>query len=130
MKTKTIKQTVSFKASPHDIYEILMDSKKHAKFSGEAAKISRSVGAKFSVYGGYIQGTNLELVQDEKIVQDWHSQGWPKDHHSKVTFQLKKHGKGCRLTFSHADVPEDDYLAKKQGWKEHYWDRIKAMLQA
>ena len=25
-KTKTIKQTVTFKASPHDVYEALMDS--------------------------------------------------------------------------------------------------------
>ena len=30
METKTVKQTVTFKASPHDVYEALMDSKKVA----------------------------------------------------------------------------------------------------
>jgi len=29
MKTKSIKQTVAFKVSPHEVYEALMDSKKH-----------------------------------------------------------------------------------------------------
>ena len=37
MDTKTVKQTVTFKASPHDVYEALMDSKKHAKFTGDKA---------------------------------------------------------------------------------------------
>ena len=38
METKTIRQTITFKAPPHDIYEALMDSRKHAKFTGECGK--------------------------------------------------------------------------------------------
>jgi hypothetical protein len=30
MKTKTIRQWVTFKASPHEVYEALMDSRKHS----------------------------------------------------------------------------------------------------
>jgi uncharacterized protein YndB with AHSA1/START domain len=30
---KPIHQTVTFKASPHEVYEALMDSKKHAAFT-------------------------------------------------------------------------------------------------
>ncbi len=44
MKTKSIKQKISFNASAHDVYETLMDSKKHAMFTGGVAKISRKVG--------------------------------------------------------------------------------------
>lgn len=44
MKTKTIKQTIFFKAEPHDVYEALMDSKKHSKFTGDKAVISRKEG--------------------------------------------------------------------------------------
>ena len=66
-----IQQTVIFKASPHAVYEALMDSKKHAIFSGSAAKISRAIGGEYSAYDGYITGKNIELVPDQKIVQSW-----------------------------------------------------------
>ena len=50
MKTKTIKQSVTFKASPHVVYEALMDSEKHSEFTDSEANISREVDGKFSVY--------------------------------------------------------------------------------
>ncbi len=65
---KTIRQTVTFKASPHEVYEALMNSRRHAKFSGGKARLSRKVGGKFTAYDGYIEGTNLELAPDKKIV--------------------------------------------------------------
>ena len=45
MKTKTIRQTVTFNAAPLEVYEMLMDSKKHKSLSGEEAKISRKWAA-------------------------------------------------------------------------------------
>ncbi len=63
---KTIQQAVILKVSPHEVYEALMDSRKHSKFTGEEASISREVGGKFSAYGDYITGVNLELVPDKK----------------------------------------------------------------
>jgi len=71
MVTRTIKQSVTIKASPHVVYEALMDSKKHAAFTGGKATISRKVGGKFSVFDEYAEGENLELVPDKKIVQSW-----------------------------------------------------------
>ncbi len=68
--SKNINQTVTFKTTPHEVYEALMDSKKHAAFSGGAANISRAVGGEMMAYDGYIAGKNIELVPDKKIVQD------------------------------------------------------------
>ena len=45
MKTKTIRQSATFKASAHEVYEMLMDSRKHTDFTGEKAKISRDMRA-------------------------------------------------------------------------------------
>ena len=43
MKTATINQAVVIKgASPHDLYEILMDSKKHAKLVNSTRLIKAS----------------------------------------------------------------------------------------
>ncbi len=129
METKTIRQSVLFKASPHEVYEVLMDSRKHAGFTGERAEISREVGGRVSAYGGYINGTNVELLPDAKIVQRWRSSEWPDGHYSTVTFELKRTTGGTRLSFTQSGVPEEDYEAKKEGWEEHYWEKMKKFLE-
>ena len=90
MKTKTIRQSITFKASLHEVYEALMDSRKHARFTGAQARISRKAGGKFTAYDGYIEGVNLNLVPDKKIVQSWRGSDWPENHYSMATFSLKK----------------------------------------
>ena len=129
MKTKTINQTVTFKASAHEVYETLMDSKKHAELVGDEAKISKKVGAKFRIYGGEIEGVNLELVPDKKIVQSWRYSDWPKGHYSKATFLLEESKGSTKLTFTQAEVPEALYEDVSQGWKDYYWQPMKEILE-
>jgi activator of HSP90 ATPase len=126
---KTIRQTVTIKASPHVVYETLMDSRKHAAFSRMPARISRKPGGRFTAYGPYLSGVNLELISDKKIVQFWRSRNWPPFHYSTVTFALEKVKGGTRLSFTQVGVPDDDYRAKKRGWIRSYWEPIKAMLE-
>jgi len=38
MKTKSIKQAATFNASPEKIYNLIMDEKKHAAFTGTQSK--------------------------------------------------------------------------------------------
>jgi uncharacterized protein YndB with AHSA1/START domain len=67
--TTTIRQAVTFNASPEDVYEMIMDSKKHESLSGEKAIISRDVGGAFKAWGEHISGFNLVLHPGRKIVQ-------------------------------------------------------------
>jgi len=67
MKTKNIQQSVVINATPREVYEALMDSRKHSKFTGAKASISRKVGGRCSVYGNYIQGINLDLVLNKGL---------------------------------------------------------------
>jgi activator of HSP90 ATPase len=127
--SKTIHQTVAFKASPHEVYEIIMDEKKHAELVGSDAKISRKVGGKFVIYGGDVEGKNLELVPDQKIVQTWRYSDWPEGHYSTATFALEKVVTGTRLTFTQTDVPDDKFEDIKQGWKDYYWTPMKEILK-
>jgi len=90
MKTKTIRQSVTFKTSPHEIYEALMDSRRHAKFTGTRAEISCKVGGEFTAYDGYIKGINLNPMPDKKIVQPWRGSDWPEGHYSRPTFSLRR----------------------------------------
>jgi activator of HSP90 ATPase len=105
MRTKTIHQSVTFKANPHEVYEMLMDSRKHAQFTGVKASISRKVGGKLTAYDEYIEGTNLGLIPNKKIVQLWRGNDWPTTHYSRVVFSLRKVKKGTRLSFTQSGVP-------------------------
>jgi len=129
MDTKIIRQTVTFKAAPHEVYEALMDSKKHSKFTGGEAVISRKVGGKFTAYDGYAEGVNLELVPDIKIVQSWRASDWPDGQYSKATFVLQEIPGGTRLAFTQTDVPAEFAADVAQGWKDYYWAPMKAMLE-
>jgi activator of HSP90 ATPase len=125
---KLIRQTATFKASPHDVFEALMDSRKHAKFTGAPAKISRKIGGEFSVYGGGLSGKTIELVSDKKIVQEWRSDDWPEGHFSHASFSLKQIKGGTQLSFYQSNVPDEHYDGIKQGWIDYYWKPMKAML--
>jgi activator of HSP90 ATPase len=125
--SKIIRQQVTFAATPHAVYEALMDSRKHARFTDARARISRKIGGVITAYGGYITGTNLTLVPDRKIVQSWHAADWPEGHLSTVTFNLKPIPGGTRLTFSHRDVPPEQVEEISQGWKDNYWEPMKRL---
>ena len=129
MKTRNIRQSVTIKASPKDVYEALMDQKKHARFTGDVAKISRKVGGKFSAFDGYCGGVNLELVEGKKIVQSWRASDWPKGHMSTATFSLSRVPGGAKLSFTQTGVPEKQWEDIKSGWKEYYWVPMKKMLE-
>jgi uncharacterized protein YndB with AHSA1/START domain len=128
--SKTIQQTVIFGVSPHAVYEALMDSKRHAAFTGGAAEISREVGGAYSAYDGYITGRNIELVADRKIVQSWRAVDWEQDVLSTVTFELTPVPEGTRLDFTHADVPEGTEAEFAQGWIDNYWEPMQAYLES
>ncbi|MBU1197823.1 SRPBCC domain-containing protein [Candidatus Micrarchaeota archaeon] len=131
MKTKSIRQTVLINASPHAVYEALVDSRQHAKFTGSPAKMTRKVGGPFSAYEDGLVGTNLELIPDKKIVQSWMCvmDHWPEDHYSRAVFSLKKVTGGTKLTFTQSGVPSECHASISQGWHDHYWEPLKTYFK-
>ncbi|MBM4250115.1 MAG: hypothetical protein FJ149_11975 [Euryarchaeota archaeon] len=126
---KTITQTVEFKASPGEVYEALMDSRKHSRFTGARATVSRKVGGPFSVWDGYATGKNIELLPGKRIVQSWRVSEWPEGTESKVVFAFTKTKKGTKLSFTQTGVPDDVAADIRQGWKDFYWKPMKEMLE-
>lgn len=126
-----IKQKVTFSASPHDVYELLMDSKKHAAFTGSEAKIGKKVGDSFSAYDGWIKGKNVELVKDKKIVQEWwgDDENWPHGVVSLVTFVFTKVNKGTKLGFIHLGIPPGWKKDLADGWEGYYWEKMKRYFE-
>ena len=120
-----------FDVPPHDVFEALMDSKKHAAFTGDTAKIDRRVGGGFSVWGGYATGKTSRLEKDTVIVQSWRTSDFANgDPDSKVTFRLSKKGNGTRLAFVQSGVPDRQAADLRQGWIDFFWTPLKEFLRA
>ena len=130
MKTKSFKQNVTFDAAPEEVYQLIMNPKAHSAFTGSDVIVSTKVNGKFRVFDGYCSGYNIELVEGKKIVQAWHfeEEGWPEDHFSICTFIFEKTGKKTKLVFEQKGIPEHKVEALKDGWKNYYWEPMKAFL--
>ena len=126
---KSIEHVRTFAATPAQVFEALMDSKKHAAFTGEPADIKREIGQKFSAYGGKVEGINLDIVPNERIVQAWRPANFPPGVFTIATFALEPDGKGTKLTFTQHAVPDDAYAHLNGGWEERYWKLMKAYLE-
>jgi activator of HSP90 ATPase len=127
--TTTIRQTVTFTASPQEVYEMLMDSKKHQSLSGEKAVISSEVGGAFKAWGEHISGFNLVLQPGQKIVQAWRANDWWPDHYSIATFDLRAVGGGTELHFTQIGVPPHRFDGHSRGWVEAYWRPMQDLFE-
>jgi activator of HSP90 ATPase len=129
METKTIQQSATFGAPAEDVYEMLMDSKKHAALSGEPAALSREVGGSFTAWGTHISGFNLALRPGRKIVQAWRALDWPPDHYSIAIFEFNTVDGGTELDFTQIGVPAHRYEGHCRGWTQTYWTPMKEILE-
>ena len=130
-KKKSIEQEIIIKGTPHEIYEVFMDSKKHSKLTESKAKINREVGGSFSIYEGALSGKNVELIQDKKIVQTWRGSGenWLKGYYSTIILVFEPVDKGTLIKFTHSNIPEGAYESVKEGWDNYYWGPLKDMFE-
>jgi uncharacterized protein YndB with AHSA1/START domain len=130
LKFGTIEQTVFFKASPAEVYDALLDPKKHSKFTGSPATTNAKVGAEFNAWDGYISGKNLELVKDKKIVQEWETTQWPKGYpRSRLELTLSPKKGGTELKMVHSKVPAEQVEDYTSGWHTSYWDPLTEYLK-
>jgi len=124
-KFSTITQTVMVKASPLEVYDALVDSKKHAEVTGSPATISARVGGKFSTWDGYIFGKNLELEPGKKITQEWTTTEWPEGYPpSRLEITLTRKTAGTELKMVHSNVPAEQRDEYEGGWRSFYWDPL------
>ena len=122
MAKETIKVTSLVPAMPHDVYEAWLDSVLHARMTGGAASIEKSVGGHHSAWDGYIEGKNLELEPGRRIVQSWRTSDFPADAgDSTIEIRLEAEDGRTRITIRHFDIPEGQGKGYESGWRDHYF---------
>jgi activator of HSP90 ATPase len=127
---KTIVQKVRFKATPKELYDIILDPQKHSAATGAKATGNGKLGGAFTAWDGYIKGKILALVPGRMIAQSWRSGEFrPKDHDSVLVLTFEKEPGGTLMTMTHTAVPDhkaDDFA---KGWRTHYWQLIQKYLK-
>jgi len=124
----SLRQEIGLKTTPQRVYQILLDSKQFAAFTGMPAEIDPKPGGALSVFGGMIVGRNLELIPNQRIVQAWRSAGWGPGVYSVVKFELKPDGTGTMVVLDHTGFPEGSFDHLDPGWYLRYWEPLKKYL--
>jgi activator of HSP90 ATPase len=125
-----IHQEIDFKTTPARLYEVLLDAKQFAAFTKDTAEIEPQAGAAFKLFGGRIEGRNIELLPNQRIVQAWRPAYWPAGVYSIVKFELVPREAGTRVVLDHAAFTEDQWEGLSSGWQEHYWGPLHKYLNA
>jgi len=121
----SLHQEIPLQASLRRIYNVLLDSKQFAAFSGSPAQIDPKPGGAFTMFGGLIEGRNLELIPNQRIVQGWRPASWESGIYSIVKFELKPQGSETTVVLDHSSFPIGDFDHLTEGWYSHYWEPLK-----
>jgi len=126
----SLHQEIELNAPPERIFNVLLDSKQFAAFTGMPATINPSPGGAFNTFGGLIEGRNVELIPNRRIVQAWRPTHWDPGVYSIVHFELKAASSGTALVLDHTGFPEGEFDHLDPGWYLRYWDPLKKYLAA
>jgi len=130
LEAKLIHQEEGFTVNPARIYELLLNDKQFAAFSGgRAAEIHREVGGPFSLFDGHIVGRILELVPNRRIVQAWRVVSWLEGDYSIARFELVAKGSGTLVILDHAGFPSELAEHLESGWNKNYWTALQTYLR-
>jgi activator of HSP90 ATPase len=117
-----IRQSVTLKASPAELFTAFLDSRQHSRITGAPATTGRRVGARFTAFGGALSGRNLMIVPGKMIVQAWRStQFKASDPDSILVLTFNKAAGGARIDLVHVNVPGHDHQGVTRGWPKYYW---------
>jgi uncharacterized protein YndB with AHSA1/START domain len=111
-----IHQEAVIAASPRQVYEYLTNGEIFAAATGMPAQISDREGELFSLFGGRVEGRQIELVPGERVVQAWrfgraHPDMWEPGVYSIVRFTLRPEGDATFFVVDHDAIPPE--------WEEH-----------
>jgi activator of HSP90 ATPase len=129
--TTTIKQTEFIPGvKPQEIYDALVDPRKHTEITGSKATGQAKPGAKFTAWDGYIRGTHLKLEPGKRLLQEWSTSDWPKDAPlSQMEWTFRGRDDGTEVTVVQTQVPEEQAEVYRIVLTDYYWEPLKQYFE-
>jgi activator of HSP90 ATPase len=100
-----LKFNVMYRVPVYLMFETLTNPAEITKFTQAPAKFEKE--GDFNIYDGYITGTNVEIIENKKIVQKWKFNNW-KDASELIWTFKEVNGNECQINVHFKNVPERD----------------------
>jgi activator of HSP90 ATPase len=128
---QTVHQTIILPARPDRLFDMYLDPKEHAAFTGAPVTIAARPGAAFSAFGDKLSGTILHVAPKKMIVQTWRSVNFPAEAiDSVLVLTFWPNEQGGRIELTQVNVCDEDFEGVNKGWPKFYWEPWKAHLLA
>lgn len=128
---RTILLAASLPAPPERLFDLYLDAKSHAAFTGMPVTIEPRSDSEFRAFEGKIWGKMIHIEPKRLIVQTWRSVNWPTPQtlDSILVLSFWPEKDGGRIELVQANVPEEDFAGVCQGWTKFYWNPWREYLE-
>jgi len=128
--SQELKFKVKFRVPPNIIYEALTNQDMMIKYTQTPAVFEKTNGSNFFMYDKNIQGVNVELQENNKIVQKWKFSSWP--DYAELTMVFKERAGNESTIFMHMkNIPKEDNTKRgielkviENGWHGQIFKKI------
>jgi activator of HSP90 ATPase len=125
----SVHQETLIAAPSQQVFELLTNGTLFGAATGQPAEITDREGDSFSLFGGRVEGRQIELVPGRRVVQAWrlgaeHPSPWEPGVYSSVRFTLEPAGDGTRLVIDHTGIPAEWIEHISLGYPTFYQDPI------
>jgi activator of HSP90 ATPase len=127
---KNLITAASLPAPPDRLFDMYLDLREHAAFTGLPVTIAAQPGHAFRAFDGAIGGTILHVEPKRLIVQTWRSVNFPPEAiDSILILTFRPHSDGGQIELTQINVADEDFAGVSHGWEEHYWTPWRNYLQ-
>jgi activator of HSP90 ATPase len=125
---KSIYKKYTINAPISEVWKALVDTEYIEGWGAGKAHMDDTEGYSFTLWDGSVHGTNIEVVEKKKLVQEWYGGDWEKP--SKVQFLLFEGKDGStKIQLVQDDVPDNEEKDIDEGWDKYYLGAIKQYLE-
>jgi activator of HSP90 ATPase len=122
-----IKLRFRVKATVEKVWGAMVKVEEMQKWGAGPAVMDDQVGREFKLWGGDVWGKNIEVIPQQRLVQEWFGGKWDKP--SVVAMFLTQKPGETVIDVYHEGVPQVEREAVKDGWDRYYWGPIKKYLE-
>ena len=127
---KTLITAASLPAPPDRLFDMYLDPKEHAAFTGLPVTIGAKPGDAFKAFEGAIWGKMLYVEPRRLIVQTWRSVNFPAVAiDSILVLAFFSQGEGGRIELTQVNIAEEDFAGVSHGWETYYWGPWRRYLE-